>query len=44
MANTPSLSITEIGADPNRPVIGMHLLNPVPVTKLVEVIFGLGTP
>ena len=38
--NTSSLSITEIGAGLNRPVIGMHFFNPVPVMKLVEVIAG----
>ena len=42
--NTSSLSITEIGAGLNRPVIGMHFFNPVPVMKLVEVIAGLNTP
>ncbi len=42
--NTSSLSITEIGADLNRPMIGMHFFNPAPVMKLVEVIPGLNTP
>ena len=42
--NTSSLSITEIGSGINRPVIGMHLFNPAPVMKLVEVIAGLNTP
>lgn len=42
--NTSSLSITEIGAGLNRPVIGMHFFNPAPVMKLVEVIAGLNTP
>ena len=42
--NTSSLSITEIGADLDRPVIGMHFFNPAPVMKLVEVIAGLNTP
>ena len=42
--NTSSLSITEIGAGLDRPVIGMHLFNPAPVMKLVEVIAGLNTP
>ncbi len=41
--NTSSLSITEIGAGLERPVIGMHFFNPVPVMKLVEVIAGLNT-
>lgn len=41
--NTSSLSITEIGAGLDRPVIGMHFFNPAPVMKLVEVIAGLNT-
>ena len=42
--NTSSLSISEIGAGLDRPVIGMHFFNPAPVMKLVEVIAGLNTP
>ena len=42
--NTSSLSITEIGAGLDRPVIGMHFFNPAPVMQLVEVIAGLNTP
>lgn len=42
--NTSSLSITEIGAGLDRPVIGMHFFNPAPVMKLIEVIAGLNTP
>ncbi|RDU22578.1 3-hydroxyacyl-CoA dehydrogenase family protein [Anaerosacchariphilus polymeriproducens] len=42
--NTSSLSITEIGSQLDRPVIGMHFFNPAPVMKLVEVIAGLNTP
>ena len=42
--NTSSLSITEIGAGLDRPVIGMHFFNPAAVIKLVEVIAGLNTP
>jgi 3-hydroxybutyryl-CoA dehydrogenase len=43
--NTSSLSITEIASSTQRPekVIGMHFFNPVPVTKLVEVIKGMKT-
>ena len=41
---TSSLSITEIGAGLDRPVIGIHFFNPAPVMKLVEVIAGLNTP
>lgn len=44
-SNTSSISITEIGAQTNRPekVCGMHFMNPVPVMKLVEGIRGLET-
>lgn len=42
--NTSSLSITEIGAGVNRPVVGMHFFNPAPVMRLIEVIAGLNTP
>ena len=42
--NTSSLSITEISAGLDRPVVGMHFFNPAPVMKLVEVIAGLNTP
>ena len=42
--NTSSLSITEIGAGLDRPVIGMHFFNPAPVMKLIEVIAGANTP
>ena len=41
--NTSSLSITEIGAGLDRPVIGMHFFNPVPSMKLVEIIRGANT-
>ncbi|MDI9489969.1 MAG: 3-hydroxybutyryl-CoA dehydrogenase [Clostridiaceae bacterium] len=42
--NTSSLSITEIGNELSRPIIGMHFFNPAPIMKLVEVIPGLNTP
>lgn len=44
-SNTSSISITELGAQTNRPdrVVGMHFMNPVPVMKLVEGIRGLET-
>ena len=41
--NTSSLSITEIGKDLDRTVVGMHFFNPAPVMKLVEVIAGLNS-
>ena len=43
--NTSGLSITEIASMTKRPekVIGMHFFNPVPVTKLVEIIKGQAT-
>ncbi len=42
--NTSSLSITEIGAGLDRPVIGMHFFNPAERMKLIEVIRGENTP
>lgn len=42
--NTSSLSITEIGAELDRPMIGMHFFNPADRMKLVEVIAGGNTP
>lgn len=42
--NTSSLSITGISAAVQRPVIGIHFFNPVPVMKLVEVVRGVDTP
>src|SRR5665647_374564 len=44
-SNTSSIPITLLAAATSRPdrVIGMHLFNPVPVLKLVEVIRGLET-
>ena len=42
--NTSSLSITGLSAGLDRPVIGMHFFNPVPIMKLVEIVTGLGTP
>lgn len=42
--NTSSLSVTELSAGLDRPVIGMHFFNPAPVMKLVEVVVGLNTP
>lgn len=42
--NTSSLSITEIGAGLDKPMIGMHFFNPADRMKLVEVIAGGNTP
>ena len=39
--NTSSLSITEIGAGVNRPVIGMHFFNPAPVMKFAGLSKGM---
>jgi 3-hydroxybutyryl-CoA dehydrogenase len=43
--NTSSLSIAELGAALRRPdrFLGMHFFNPVPVSKLVEVVTAPGT-
>lgn len=44
-SNTSSLSIGELGAVLVRPqrFVGMHFFNPVPVSKLVEVVLGPNT-
>ena len=42
--NTSSLSITEMGAGLDRPLIGMHFFNPADRMKLIEVIAGVNTP
>ena len=44
-SNTSSISINEIAKQTDRPeqVIGMHLMNPVPVMTLVEVVRGKKT-
>ena len=42
-SNTSSLSITEIGKELTRPLIGMHFFNPADRMKLVEVIAGENT-
>ena len=42
--NTSSLSITEMGAGLDRPLVGMHFFNPADRMKLVEVIAGVNTP
>ena len=41
-SNTSALSLTELSADLDRPVIGMHFFNPAPVMQLVEIVSGLG--
>ena len=43
-SNTSSLSVTELSAAMDRPVIGMHFFNPAPLMKLVEIVVGLTTP
>ncbi|MDW7657049.1 MAG: 3-hydroxyacyl-CoA dehydrogenase NAD-binding domain-containing protein [Bacillota bacterium] len=41
-SNTSALSLTELSADLDRPVLGLHFFNPAPVMQLVEVVSGLG--
>ena len=41
-SNTSALSLTELSADLDRPVIGMLFFNPAPVMQLVEIVSGLG--
>lgn len=43
-SNTSSLSVTEVGAGLEHPVVGMHFFNPAPVMALVEVVAGAQTP
>lgn len=44
-SNTSSISLTALAAATKRPekVVGMHFFSPVPVMRLVEVVFGLRT-
>ena len=44
IADTSSLSITEMGHGLKHALIGMHFFNPVPSMKLIEVIRGVNTP
>jgi 3-hydroxybutyryl-CoA dehydrogenase len=43
--NTSSISVTALARGMKRPerLVGMHFFNPVPLMKLVEVVWGLGT-
>jgi 3-hydroxybutyryl-CoA dehydrogenase len=43
--NTSSISVTALARGMQRPerLVGMHFFNPVPLMKLVEVVWGLGT-
>ena len=44
-SNTSSISLTSLAAATSRPeqVVGMHFFSPVPVMKLLEVVYGLRT-
>ncbi len=44
-SNTSSISLTALGAVTKRPerVVGMHFFSPVPVMRLLEVVYGLRT-
>jgi 3-hydroxybutyryl-CoA dehydrogenase len=45
VTNTSTLSVSELGASTKRPsrFVGMHFINPVPKTKVAEVIRGTAT-
>ncbi|APT93535.1 3-hydroxybutyryl-CoA dehydrogenase [Corynebacterium phocae] len=42
--NTSSLSVTDLASFVSNPVIGLHFFNPVPASKLVEVVVADSTP
>ena len=42
--NTSSLSVTKLAKTVDNPVIGLHFFNPVPASKLVEVVIAETTP
>lgn len=42
--NTSSLSVTELAKTVDNDVIGLHFFNPVPASKLVEVVVAESTP
>ncbi|MCH1982418.1 3-hydroxyacyl-CoA dehydrogenase NAD-binding domain-containing protein [Ruminococcus sp. OA3] len=42
--NTSALSVTEMGQDLERPIVGMHFFNPAEMMRLVEVVAGMNTP
>lgn len=42
--NTSSLSVSDLALSVDNPVIGLHYFNPVPASKLVEVVVADSTP
>ncbi len=42
--NTSSLSVSDLALGVDNPVIGLHYFNPVPASKLVEVVIADSTP
>lgn len=42
--NTSSLSVSQLATKVDNPVIGLHFFNPVPASKLVEVVVAETTP
>ncbi|GAB3592717.1 3-hydroxybutyryl-CoA dehydrogenase [Corynebacterium faecale] len=42
--NTSSLSVSDLALSVDNPVIGLHYFNPVPASKLVEVVVAESTP
>lgn len=43
-SNTSSLSVSDLAATVENPVIGLHFFNPVPASKLVEIVVADSTP
>ena len=42
--NTSSLSVSDLATTVDNPVIGLHFFNPVPASKLVEIVVADSTP
>lgn len=42
--NTSSLSVSDLASTVDNPVVGLHFFNPVPASKLVEIVIADSTP